>query len=45
MKGCPYCEKYGTLDCVRQARWGMEKLTKKQLLEVIDDMLNHHKEV
>jgi hypothetical protein len=39
---CPYCEKYGVIDCVRRSRPGMEKYSKKRLLEVIDDLLNHH---
>ena len=42
-KGCPACEKYGTIECHRRSRPAFDKLTKKQLLEIIDDLLNHHK--
>lgn len=43
MKDCSYCKRYGVLACARQSRKYFDGYTKERLLEVIDDILLHHK--
>ncbi len=41
MKDCPACKMYGVIECVRLSEF--QKLTKKQLIEVIEDIIETKK--